>query len=55
VPEQYGGLGQGAVDVMVVMEELGRGLVMEPLAQAFVGPAEFGDEAVKQAAPYRQR
>jgi alkylation response protein AidB-like acyl-CoA dehydrogenase len=52
VPEQYGGLGQGAVDVMVVMEELGRGLVMEPLAQAFVASAllgQFGDEAVKQA------
>jgi alkylation response protein AidB-like acyl-CoA dehydrogenase len=52
VPEQYGGLGQGAVDVMVVMEELGRGLVMEPLTQAFVASAllgQFGDEAVKQA------
>ena len=40
VPEAYGGLGQGAVDVMVVMEELGRGLVMEPLAQAFAASAE---------------
>lgn len=52
VPEQYGGLGQGAVDVMVVMEELGRGLVMEPLTQAFVASAvfsQFGDEALKQA------
>ena len=51
VPEQYGGLGQSAVDVMVVMEELGRGLVMEPLAHAFVASAvlaQFGDDAAKQ-------
>ena len=51
VPEQYDGLGQSAVDAMVVMEELGRGLVMEPLAQAFVATAvlsQFGDEALKQ-------
>jgi hypothetical protein len=52
VPEQYDGLGQSAVDAMVVMEELGRGLVMEPLAQAFVATAvlsQFGDEALKQS------
>ena len=52
VPEQYGGLGQSAVDVMVVMEELGRGLVMEPLAQAFVATAvlsQFGDDALRLA------
>jgi alkylation response protein AidB-like acyl-CoA dehydrogenase len=36
VPEQHGGLGQGAIDAMVVMEELGRGIVLEPLAQAFI-------------------
>ena len=36
VPEAHGGLGQGAIDAMVVMEELGRGIVLEPLAQAFV-------------------
>lgn len=34
VPEDQGGLGQGAVDAMVVMEELGRGIVLEPYAQA---------------------
>ena len=34
VPEAHGGLGFGAVDAMVVMEELGRGIVMEPYAQA---------------------
>jgi alkylation response protein AidB-like acyl-CoA dehydrogenase len=32
VPEAQGGMGFGAVDAMVVMEELGRGIVMEPFA-----------------------
>ena len=32
VPEAHGGLGLGPVDAMVVMEELGRGLVLEPYA-----------------------
>ena len=32
VPEAQGGLGLGPVDAMVVMEELGRGLVLEPFA-----------------------
>jgi alkylation response protein AidB-like acyl-CoA dehydrogenase len=31
VPEQYGGAGLGWVDLMVVLEELGRGLVPEPV------------------------
>ena len=40
VPEAHGGMGLGAVDAMVVMEELGRGIVMEPYAQAaLVAPA----------------
>ena len=30
VPEEHGGLGQGAIDAMVVSEELGRGLVNAP-------------------------
>jgi alkylation response protein AidB-like acyl-CoA dehydrogenase len=34
VPEAQGGLGQGPVEAMVVMEELGRGLVNAPFAQA---------------------
>ena len=34
VPEAHGGLGQGAVDAMVVCEELGRGLVPAPYAHA---------------------
>lgn len=36
VPEPHGGLGQGAIDAMVVMQELGRGMVLEPLAHAFI-------------------
>jgi alkylation response protein AidB-like acyl-CoA dehydrogenase len=34
VPEAHGGLGQGAVDAMVVCEELGRGLVNAPFTFA---------------------
>ena len=34
IPEAHGGLGQGAVDAMVVCEELGRGLVNAPFAEA---------------------
>ena len=34
VPEVHGGLGQGAIDAMVVCEELGRGLVNAPYAHA---------------------
>lgn len=33
VPETQGGMGFGPTDAMVVMEELGRGLVLEPYAQ----------------------
>ena len=36
VPEKHDGLGQGPIDAMVVMEELGRGMVLEPLAHAFI-------------------
>ena len=40
VPEAHGGMGFGAVEAMVVMEELGRGLVNAPYAQAaLVAPA----------------
>jgi alkylation response protein AidB-like acyl-CoA dehydrogenase len=43
VPEAHGGLGFGAVEAMVVMEELGRGLVVEPVAQgALIAPAVLG-------------
>lgn len=40
VPEAQGGMGFGAVEAMVVMEELGRGLVSAPYAQgALIAPA----------------
>ena len=40
VPEAHGGLGMGATEAMVVMEELGRGLVNAPYAAgALVAPA----------------
>ncbi len=40
VPEAWGGLGMGAVEAMVVCEELGRGLVNAPYAHAaLVAPA----------------
>lgn len=40
IPEAHGGLGFGAVEAMVVSEELGRGLVNAPYAQgALIAPA----------------
>ena len=36
LPEAYGGLGGGPIDVMVVMEEFGKGLVIEPYLQTVV-------------------
>jgi alkylation response protein AidB-like acyl-CoA dehydrogenase len=39
ISEQYDGMGMGPVECLVVLGELGRGLVLEPLAQAFIsGP-----------------
>ena len=36
IPEADGGMGMGPVEGMVVMEELGRGIVLEPLAQTLI-------------------
>ena len=50
VPEDDGGLGMGPVEGMVVMEELGRGIVLEPLAQSLIAGAViagYGDAATK--------
>lgn len=52
VSEEHGGLGMGPVEAMVVLEELGRGIVTEPLAQAFVTSAvigQYGNAAVQFA------
>ncbi|ROZ76064.1 acyl-CoA dehydrogenase family protein [Ramlibacter sp. WS9] len=36
IPEEHGGMGMGPVEGMVVMEELGRGIVLEPLGQTLI-------------------
>ncbi|MBI1250990.1 MAG: pimeloyl-CoA dehydrogenase small subunit [Alphaproteobacteria bacterium] len=36
LPEAHGGLGGGPIDVLVVMEEFGKGLVVEPYVQTVV-------------------
>ncbi|MFP6748640.1 MAG: acyl-CoA dehydrogenase family protein [Alphaproteobacteria bacterium] len=36
LPEEYGGIGGGPVDTMVLMEEFGRGLVVEPYMTSIV-------------------
>ncbi|MGC4395235.1 acyl-CoA dehydrogenase family protein [Hydrogenophaga sp. T2] len=42
VDEAHGGLGMGPVEAMVVMEELGRGMVLEPLAQTLITSGVIG-------------
>lgn len=52
VPEAHGGMGQGAIDAMVVAEELGRGIVLEPIAQAFIASSvlsHYAPAAVQSA------
>ena len=52
IPEADGGLGMGPVEGMVVMEELGRGIVLEPLAQTLIAGgvlAGYAPTAVKAA------
>jgi alkylation response protein AidB-like acyl-CoA dehydrogenase len=52
IPEVYGGLGGGAIEIGILMEAFGRGLVAEPyLSTAVIGAsliAECGTEAQKQ-------
>jgi alkylation response protein AidB-like acyl-CoA dehydrogenase len=63
VPEAQGGLGFGPVEAMVVMEELGRGIVVEPYAEvALVGTSLLraaengaGDERLKGIAEGSER
>jgi hypothetical protein len=50
IPEEQGGMGMGPVEGMVVMEELGRGIVLEPLAQTLIAGGilnGYADDAVK--------
>jgi alkylation response protein AidB-like acyl-CoA dehydrogenase len=52
VPEDHSGMGMGPVEGMVVMEELGRGIVLEPLAQALIAGGVingYASDAVKSA------
>ena len=53
IPEGYGGLGGGAIEIGILMEAFGRGLVSEPyLSTVVIGAAlisECGSEAQKQA------
>ena len=52
IPEEFGGMGMGPVEGMVVMEELGRGIVLEPLAQALLAGGVingYAPQAVKSA------
>jgi alkylation response protein AidB-like acyl-CoA dehydrogenase len=39
IAEEHGGMGMGPVEGMVAMEELGRGIVLEPLGQALIAGA----------------
>ncbi len=52
VPEDHGGMGFGPVDAMVVMEELGRGIVLEPIGQTLAVTGVLGayaEAAVQEA------
>jgi len=42
VPEDQGGMGMGPVEAMVAMEELGRGIVLEPLKHTLVASGVLG-------------
>jgi alkylation response protein AidB-like acyl-CoA dehydrogenase len=52
ISEEHGGMGMGPVEAMVAMEELGRGMVLEPLAQTLIASGLVGGyapEALKSA------
>ncbi len=48
VPEEHGGMGMGPVEAMVVMEELGKGIVLEPLVQALLSSGVLAGYAPKE-------
>jgi alkylation response protein AidB-like acyl-CoA dehydrogenase len=48
ISEGDGGMGMGPLEAMVVMEELGRGLVLEPLTQTLIASAVIGGYASAQ-------
>jgi alkylation response protein AidB-like acyl-CoA dehydrogenase len=51
VPAAHGGMGWGPVEAMVALEELGRGLVLEPVAQSLVCSAvlvQYGTASLQE-------
>src|SRR5215470_9464821 len=51
LPEDFGGLGGGAVDTMIVMEEFGKALVVEP----FVPTVVIGGGLLRQGGSQTQK
>nr|WP_145546275.1 acyl-CoA dehydrogenase family protein [Variovorax boronicumulans] len=52
VSEEHGGMGMGPVDAMVALEELGRGIVLEPLGQTLIASgllSGYADAALQGA------
>ena len=52
IAEEHGGMAMGPVEGMLVMEELGRGIVLEPLAQTLIASAileGYASKALKNA------
>jgi alkylation response protein AidB-like acyl-CoA dehydrogenase len=52
ISDAHGGMGMGAVESMIVMEELGRGIALEPLSQTLICSVlleNFAPDAMKQA------
>lgn len=52
--EDDGGLGLGPIEMMVVMEELGRGIVLEPLIHAFLCSSILAKSTAKEASAWRE-
>ncbi|MFP5469477.1 MAG: acyl-CoA dehydrogenase family protein, partial [Alphaproteobacteria bacterium] len=51
--EEHGGVGGGAIEVMIIMEEFGKGLVVEPYLQTVVlcgGLINLAGSSVQKAA-----
>jgi alkylation response protein AidB-like acyl-CoA dehydrogenase len=45
IGDDHGGMGMGPVEGMIAMEELGRGMVLEPLAQTLIASCLLGGDA----------
>lgn len=52
LPQALGGMGMGPVEGMVAMEELGRGIVLEPVSQALIAGAVLSAYAPKTLASH---